>query len=143
MYVPAHNVTDRPVAIDFEGRTLGGGEWGPVDRTDDAVEAAVEAGVLVLVEVDPKVKDLASDALDAHDAAQALEERRKALTGLEAGKVRALATEVGLIDPADDFDEVGVAQLRRALARRTDVELPADPEPKKAAGAAKATGGDQ
>jgi hypothetical protein len=62
MHVVGFNTTDRPVLIDAEGRSLGGGEPGAVDTTSDEVKAAVERGDLQLLrnlkdhgELDPAV----------------------------------------------------------------------------------------
>lgn len=41
MQVPAHNPHLSPVAIDGDGRTLGGGEWTMVDADDETVQAGV------------------------------------------------------------------------------------------------------
>jgi hypothetical protein len=42
----AYNTTDSPVIVTKDGRTLGGGEFGPVDADDKAVQAAIDAGWL-------------------------------------------------------------------------------------------------
>lgn len=130
MYVPAHNVTDSPVVIDFEGRILGGGEWGVVDRTDDHAEAAVDDRRLVLApNLDPKAKDLHPAAVDAVDLAALLEDRRAAVADLPAGKVRALAADASLVDDVDELDDLRLAFVRRMVTRRADIELPASPKP--------------
>lgn len=47
VYRLAFNPTDSPVIVSKDGRTLGGGEFGPVDADDKAVQAAVDADRLV------------------------------------------------------------------------------------------------
>jgi hypothetical protein len=49
MHVVGYNTTDRPVLLDAEGRSLGGGEFGAVDTTSDEVKAAVDRGDLQLL----------------------------------------------------------------------------------------------
>jgi hypothetical protein len=130
VYVPAHNVTASPIVIDFEGRTIGGGEWGVVDQTDDALETALDSGWLVLApKLDPKAKDLHPAAVDAVDLAALLEDRRAAVADLPAGKVRALAADASLVDEVDELDDLRLAFVRRMVVRRADIELPADPKP--------------
>ena len=49
MFRTAYNTTDAPVVVDSEGRSIGGGEWGTVETTEDAVKAALEAGSLEII----------------------------------------------------------------------------------------------
>lgn len=44
----AHNMTDSPVLIDAEGRTLGGGEWAEVDDDLNEVRLAAASGQIRL-----------------------------------------------------------------------------------------------
>lgn len=118
-YVPAQNVSDAQVIIDDEGRTLGGGEWGAVDRHDEFAQVAVGDGRLVLHPdldgstpgIDPAAKAAAGDAAD-------LEARRIELANYDAERLRAVA-DAGEYDASDD----DVPTLRRRLTRRVEIPL--------------------
>lgn len=117
MYRLAYNPTDAPMLIDAAGRTLGGGEWGPVSSTADEVKAALEADTLVYV-------DLADDAEASVPAAAArtrvaeLNERTEAFGALDKPELEQLAAE---LEPADGANK---AQLVELLAY-SSVALPA------------------
>lgn len=66
MYSVAYNTSDGPVVIDSEGRTLGGGEWGPVRANAPEVGDAGGRGVLHLypnLDTEPGQNPAASDAV--------------------------------------------------------------------------------
>ena len=76
-YVTAYNTTDRPVLIDDEGRTLGGGEWGPVLTTEEPARMALDAGTLVKVAEPKNLDDVTPEARSAFERTSELEEARK------------------------------------------------------------------
>lgn len=120
-YQVAYNPTDAPVLIDFEGRSLGGREWGVVDRSDELVVAALEAdrlrtypsGVDAADDTDP-------DALAANTLAAELEDRRGRLGEVAVDELRAAAVRAAVV-PADQADDVDKPRLVRMLTRRTDI----------------------
>ena len=61
----AFNPNDTPVVVDADGHTVGGHEWGTVETTEVVVSDALDAGRLVLVDVDAGASDLAPQALEA------------------------------------------------------------------------------
>lgn len=128
MYVPGRNMTDGPVVIDEDGRTLGGSEWGVIDRFDPvAVDAVGSSRVRIFPDLDDagQLNDDARAALE--DAADA-EARRARVAGLSDERVGEL---LGL-DADNDLDSASqVAQARRALVLSdTDLDPPvADAEP--------------
>lgn len=133
MYVPAYNPGDAPVVIDFEGRTLGGREWGAVDRHDPAVVDLLDRDALIVTPLAvADVDDAAQGARDAGELAGILEDRRKALTDLPVAELRALADPDD--DDDDELDDLGRAHLVRHLTRRLELDVPdagstPDPEP--------------
>lgn len=76
----AANTSTTPVLVTDDGRTLGGGEYGPADTTSTAVQDALERGVLVYP--DPPRKNagtpaaLAQGAVDKLNASTDSEEKR-------------------------------------------------------------------
>lgn len=132
-FVPAQNVTAGPIVIDDEGRTLGGGEWGPVDRHDPHAQQAIgDARIAIHPDLDPDAADLDAAAVDAYDAAQVLEERRVHLTNLDVDQLRTLAASGGLddvdeADAADHYAALDKTTLRHRLTRRTDISLTSSP----------------
>lgn len=76
-YITVFNTTDRPVPIDDEGRSLPGGEWGPVLTTADQVQAALDAGHLVKVDTPAKDANVNPAAAAAFAATAELEKARK------------------------------------------------------------------
>lgn len=76
-YTTAFNPGDTPVPIDDEGRTLAGGEWGPVLTTTDQVKSAFDAGRLRKVTAPPKGADVDPRAAAAFAATDELEKARK------------------------------------------------------------------
>lgn len=133
MYVPAYNVTDTAVVIDSEGRTLGGGEWGAVDRHDPVAQAAIGDSRLVIhPDLDASAADVDQAAIDAHDEAATLEGRRVELANRSGDQLYTLAAAAGFIaDRAPDAGPLSddeVDDLRRRLAR-TDVPLTGGPAP--------------
>lgn len=144
MFVPAYNTTTGPIVIDGEGRTLGGGEWGPVDRHDDHAQQAIGDGRLVIhPDLDVDAADVDQAAVDAADEANLLEERRTHLANVDVDQLRTLARSGDLDAGADAEHYAGLdkATLRRRLVRRTDIALTSEPaaEPDLAAHAAEAT----
>lgn len=126
MYAVAHNVTDRPVVIDDEGRVLGGGEWGALDTTDETAKAALEAGYVVTPTV---AGGVARDVELAVELVDQLEERRAQVATFDLRQLRVLARANGLDaddTPAEPIDELGKVALRRRLVRRVDVDLDVD-----------------
>lgn len=77
--IPVYNGTDGPVVLDAEGHTLGGGEWRPVEQTDE-VTAALEAGRLAKVDT----RSAGADAELDPEAAAALELEDKPARGRKA-----------------------------------------------------------
>jgi hypothetical protein len=99
-FVLAYNPTDGPVIIDSAGRSLGGGEFGAVDTSDDLARAAVAAGRLV--QPDPPGKGANPVAVQAHRRAEALTDRQTAFTALDKPRLHDLAVDAELIAVDDD-----------------------------------------
>lgn len=117
MFVPAQNVSDSPVLIDADGRTLGGGEWGAVDRHDPHAQQAIGDSRLVIHPDLEPTADTVDDARIALERAAVLEARRVELANLDADQLATLAVSAGLDIELDveTLQAVDVAALRRAL----------------------------
>lgn len=127
MYRLGFNPTSGPVVIDAEGRTLGGGEWGPVDSTANAVRAAVDAGALVLQDAPAEDAQTAPAASTAAAAVVEAEDRRARLGDLDREVLGELARNTGVIDAGEDTPTK--AELVAMLTPRTNVAIPAPPAP--------------
>lgn len=99
-FVLAYNPTDRPVIIDSAGRSLGGGEFGAVDSTDDLAKAALAEGALI--RPDAPGKGANPDAVHAHRRAEALTDRQTAFAAADKKRLHDLAVDAGLIGEDDD-----------------------------------------
>lgn len=105
-YRTVYNTLDRPVGIDDDGRTIGGGEYGTVLTTGKAGEqadAAIDRGDLVVVERPAGDGPVNPDALAAFDATDAL---------------NAADTPEAIAEVADDVDATPTAAAKRAAAKR-------------------------
>jgi len=74
-YRTVYNPLDVPVAIDDDGRTLGGREYGTVlvtGKPGEAAADAIERGSLVVVERPAADVEVGVDAREAFDATDAL-----------------------------------------------------------------------
>lgn len=122
----AYNPTDRPQPADGDGRMLDGRSWGPVDTTADPVAAAVDAGLIGIIDLDPDATPNRHARAAAERAAE-LEDRRRGLGELRRPDLERLATDAGVADDLDelgeDLDDVRVGELRRRLLH-ADVDLP-------------------
>lgn len=118
MFAPAYNPTDHPVLIDGAGRTLGGGDWGVVWRTADAVVAAVDRDDLVVLSEAMVPKDLASAAHDAREAIEAARAAQEAHDDLEAVDKEVLVAALERVDVEhpEALAELHKAELVRELA---------------------------
>lgn len=120
MFVPAQNVSDAPVLIDEAGRTLGGGDWGAVDRHNPVAQQAIGDSRLAIHPDLEAADDTADEARHAIAEAARLEGRRLELANLDADQLTARAGAAGLDIEADaDLD---VERLRAVLVY---VEAPA------------------
>jgi hypothetical protein len=129
--VVAHNPTDAPVAIDEEGRTLGGGDWGVADAHSGPVKAAAEEERLHIfpsLEEGPGQNPAAEEAI--RKAAE-IRERHAAFEALEKKDLAAMAAEAEIPGGADMDKDA----LEWALAFRAEIKTP---EPKRQPAKAKA-----
>ena len=104
-YRTVYNTLDRPVALDDDGRTIGGGEYGSALTTGKAGEvadAAIDRGDLVVV-TRPKGDDLNDDARAAFDATDAL---------------NAAPDDEALAEVAEQVDATPTAAAKRAAAKQ-------------------------
>lgn len=117
MFVPAQNVSDSPVLIDAAGRTLGGGDWGPVDRHDPVAQEAIGDSRLAIHPDLVVSGDTSEEARTAVERAEVLERRRRELANLSEDQLTTLANAAGIdVELDDDFDTVEAADtLRRVL----------------------------
>lgn len=120
-YMTVFNPGDTPVPVGG-GRTAGGGEWAVAYSTDDEVQAALEAGRLVKVDVPSNGDDVNPDAEGALDRSVSTQQRYEELQGWDKGDLAEFAERQGLVDDPD----MNVDPLRRAVAEST-VEIPSDP----------------
>jgi hypothetical protein len=123
-YRPAYNVLDRPVVVDDEGRTLGGGEWGVVESTSDAGRGALARGDVVLVDDDLDTEGTNRDALAAVEQARTLRERAEQFGALDKDRLEEFARDEGLLE---DDERGRKRDLVTALARRSHVDPTATP----------------
>lgn len=127
-YVPVCNVTDRPVVIDGEGRTLGGGEWGAALKSTDQAKGALERSELVELDGDAGTPE----AKAAVDLARILNQRAAQFGKLDRDALLELAGEHGGNELVPSAAELSLAELRHTLTVRTGIPVPA----KKAANSA-------
>lgn len=121
MYKTAFNPGDSPVVVDGEGRTIGGGEWGTVQTTEDSASAALDSGALVIVEVDDAESgDLNPEAREVLKSSVASNGRHTELQGLDVEDLRKAAAKAGLIKPQDKSTKT---ELLAMLVRRPDVQV--------------------
>lgn len=121
-FVTVYNPLDRPVVIDEEGRTIGGGTWAIALTTAEPVRAGLEAGTLLEVKIGKdRAEPYNADARNARDRATWAEERRDALSKLDRDELAELARSHAVIDP-DDPDP-HKRDLVAMLAVRDEVEV--------------------
>lgn len=114
-FVAGYNPTDVPVVVDHQGRTLGGGEWGPVRASTAVIRDLVGAGRLVLHPDLSPVDDTNPSAAAAVEVAAALHERVESLEPLELDVLAALADRAGIPRP-DPLEAGDAADLKIDLA---------------------------
>lgn len=116
----AYNTSGAAVTVDFEGRQIHSGDWGPVDTTSDEASPLIAAGSLVLT------PDISEDAPQAARNAAALTEsvavRVASAVALDKADLAGLVK--GLVP-----DDATKTQLEWAIALRQDIVIPAAPEP--------------
>lgn len=122
MFVTAYNPTDGPVLIDDAGRVLGGGEFGPVDTTEQPTKDALEDGRLVRPDSEPG-RGASDEAIAAAQRAKLLEERAQAFRALDKPVLIRLAGDVDVAPGLDDDQLPAKAALVSALAY-SDVPVP-------------------
>ncbi len=135
-YQTVFNPGDAPVGLGDTGRTVGGGEWAPVNGA--LVSDDVDAGRLVLVEV-PDLEtatELDPAARAAFDQTVVWGERLTTVTAFDKDTCQALAARAGLIEDAAT-DDTHVADLRTLLVE-SDADLTRPAQAKKQAAAAAA-----
>lgn len=120
-YVPVCNVTDRPLVVDGEGRTLGGGEWGATLKSAEQVKAALGRGELVELDGDAGTPE----AKAAVDLARILEQRAGAFGKLDRDALLEHTGEHGGNELVPSAADLSVAELRHALTVRTGIPVPA------------------
>lgn len=130
MFQTAFNATDGVLLADDFGRTVDGGSWGTVDTTCDAVEQAVEAGLLHLfpagISDGPGQNPL---AVEASSHTELTSQRADQLRQADKSDLVAFAIAEGLL--SEDEEVPHKADLVKALALRLDlsVESISVPEP--------------
>jgi hypothetical protein len=117
-FVLAFNPTDGPVIIDIAGRSLGGGEWGAIDITDDIAKDALDTHRLVRP-AEPG-KGANPEALRAHKRAQALSARQGAFDATEKEQLQSIAVHADLIGPDGDLSKTELV----ALLVHSSVDIP-------------------
>lgn len=128
MFVPAQNVSDSQVVVDDEGRTLGGGEWGAVDRHDEIAQVAIGDSRIAIFPDLTDAPDLDPAARDALAETAVLEARRIKLANLDGDQLAALATAAGAEVELDNLDSpADVDRIRRWLTRRVEISLTSTP----------------
>ncbi len=81
MFITVGNPTAQPVLVSDDGKSLGGGEFGSVDDSQQAVRDALASGLLLTVDRPSDSKDLNPGALAAFDATDAQNGVRESTTG--------------------------------------------------------------
>ena len=105
MYRTAFNPTDSPQPSSDNGKTIGGGEWGTVDTTDASVQASIDSGALLYVEVPDDLNDGVNRVPAATDVlveSARLEERRAEAGELSKEELVVIAIENGLLGKNDE-----------------------------------------
>lgn len=121
MYVTAFNSTSDPITVDGEGRVVHGGDYGTVDTTYDDVRALLDSGALVKIEVPEGSGDEVNpQAAEAAARTSEVAGRAEELGGIDKDVLQQAALDAGV----PGAEELGVAELRAALAARTDVPIP-------------------
>lgn len=118
MFVVAYNPTDGPVLIDDAGRVVGGGEWAPVDSTDETAKAAFDAGRLLRAEA--PARDANPLAVQAAAQAKAFTDRSRAFAALDRDDLAELARTAELIEG----DQLPHKDELVAVLVRSDVPTP-------------------
>lgn len=121
VYQTAYNATDAPLVADDFGRTIGGHEFGTVETTCDAIEAAARDG---RVHIFPGGIDAAPgqnpQAVEAQERTRVYAERASVLHSADKADVVEFARNAGLID--DDADP-HKADLIGILTPRVDLDI--------------------
>jgi hypothetical protein len=118
VYATAYNTTDRPIVVDAEGRSIGGGEFGTVDTTADEAKMAAEAGDLFIypeLTEGPGQNPAATDAIRNTETVRA---RAIRLGELEKEDLQELGGQAGMADANDARKR----DLVTGLAFRTDFD---------------------
>jgi hypothetical protein len=89
MHKTAFNTTDQPVAIDEEGRRIGGREWGTINTTDPVAKQALEDGLIVITERPAGNDEINPQAAEAFAVTEAAAE----LAELPADEVKQLVDD--------------------------------------------------
>lgn len=128
MWATVHNGSGSPVVISDEGHSLGGGEWGPAQTTDDAVKTGVDAGTLVVVDPPEDDADVSPQARAAFAQTKEYAERAEVLSAYDKPALVKLAKSNGLVDDTADplKSEVEV------LVVRSGISIPKKSAPKSA-----------
>lgn len=133
MFKTAYNPTDSPVVIDDLGHSIGGREWGAVETTDDATKAAIDGGLLVLVDEPGRGASVNDRAAGAFARTAEIGERSKAFAGLDRDALFELAVEHEVV--ADDAERTPTKGELVTLLVFSDVEPPAKtPKPARSSG---------
>lgn len=124
-YVPAQNVTGGPLVVDVDGRILGGGEWGAIDRHDPVAQEAVGDSRLAIHPDLDENGDIDEAASAAASDARKLEARRLEYANLDADRLAVLAENLGVTLPEGrDLDADELPALRRKLVRVSAAPVP-------------------
>jgi hypothetical protein len=129
-----YNGGDAPVVISSEGHSLGGGEWGPAQTTEDAVKSAIDAGSLVVVDdidLDDESVTVTPAARRAFKATADIRERAESLGSYDKPGLAKLAVGGGLVSP-EGAEDLNKGELER-LVLRSNVTIPKKKAPAKTA----------
>lgn len=116
----AYNPSDDPLVVDTEGRVIGGREWGTYDTTDEVAKGLVADGRLLPVDK-PEHDDLNENAVAAFERTENIENRVEQVSSLDKDTLHETAVDAGLVG---EDENVGVADLREAVAENVAVEVP-------------------
>lgn len=129
LYKTAYNTSDQAIVVDDLGHVLGGGDWGAVDVTCASVKAAIDADLLLLVNVDklPEGSLVRGEVWDAMASADARNERLEAARSADKADLQTALFEQAPDEIASLSEKPTKAELAEAVAG-TDIDVPDAPK---------------